>query len=140
VIVLKDLPLIWKSQLQVGIATSTAEAEVNALHAGLRSLVALRTIFFEICDCFDLPVERVSTISHAYEDNEACRLYATADPPRLTARNKHWNIRHHWFRSQLGDNTILVQPIASADQKADIFTKALKAPQFIANRKSLLGW
>ena len=57
VVTLKGLPIIWKSQLQVGTALSTAEAEMGALSAGMRALVPLRTIFFEIVEYFDIPAE-----------------------------------------------------------------------------------
>ena len=43
----------------------------------------------------------VSFISPAIEDNQAALHVAMANPPRLTVRNKHWNIKHHWFRSHL---------------------------------------
>ena len=142
VALLGGLPIIWKSQLQVGTALSTAEAEMGALSAGMRALVPLRHIFFEICDNFNIPAKRVSLISHAYEDNEATLHVATADPPRLTARNKHWNVKHHWFRSHLkeGDHAILILPIASEDQLADIYTKALTEALFVKCRKKLMGW
>ena len=139
VICLKGLPIIWKSTLQVGIALSTAEAEMGALVAGTRALVPLRTIFFEIATCFNIPAKRLSLISHAYEDNEACRYVATADPPRLTARNKHWNIKHHWLRSKLDDN-IKILPIDTKAQKADLYTKALTQVLFEKFRKQLVGW
>jgi hypothetical protein len=139
VVTLSGFPLIWKSQLQVGIALSTAEAEFAALSSGMRALVPLRTIFFEIVACFGIPSEQVSTISHAFEDNQAALYVATADPPRLTARNKHWNTKHHWFRSKLGDG-IKVLPISSEDQRADIHTKALTQVPFERNRKKLNGW
>ena len=84
----------------------------------------------------------VSTVSHAYEDNQATLLVATADPPRLTARNKHWNIKHHWFRSHLDKSGkgIEVLHIPSEQQLADIFTKALPQVLFEKFRKELLGW
>jgi hypothetical protein len=138
-VTLSGFPLIWKSQLQVGIALSTAEAEHGSLSSGMRALVPLRTIFFEIVNCFDVPAERVSTISHAHEDNEAALHVAAADPPRLTARNKHWNTKHHWFRSKLG-NGIKVLPIPSEEQLADVHTKALTQVPFERCQKKLNGW
>lgn len=138
-VTMKGLRIIWKSQLQVGIALSTAEAEMGAQSSGMRALIPLRTIFFEIAECFDIPASRMSLVSHAYEDNEACLHIATADPPRLTARNKHWNIKHHWFRSKLGE-FIKVLPIRSQEQLADIYTKALTQDLFKACRTKLQGW
>ena len=127
-------------RLQTEIALSTAESEYAALSHGMRTLLPLRVLLFEVAEYLDLPVEQMSTISHVWEDNMACQLIATANPPRLTARNKHWSIKHHWFRSHLGDDTIVVKHVASADQLADIFTKALVQRTFEGLRDLLQGW
>jgi hypothetical protein len=86
--------------------------------------------------------DRVSLISHAFEDNQAALYVATANSPRLTARNKHWNIKHHWFRSHLGEgkDCIKILPIPTQDQRVDIFTKALTKALFESLRKLLMGW
>ena len=76
-------------------------------------------------------------------DSYQAALYvATANPPRLTTRNKHWNIKHHWFRSHLGEgkDCIKILPIPTQDQRADIFTKALTKALFATFRKLLMGW
>ena len=143
VVMLGDLPLLWQSKLQTCQALSTAESEYAALSSGMRALLPLRHILFEVADCFKIPLSRISTISHVFEDNEACISVATADPPRLTARNKHWNVKHHWFRSHLGVSDgvgIKVLPVSSASQRADTFTKALPEQTFVDHRKHLLGW
>ena len=142
IVTLNDLPLIWSSRLQTEISTSTAEAEYSSLASGMRALIPLRHIFKEIATTFKIPSDRVSFISHAFEDNQAALYVATANPPRLTARNKHWNIKHHWFRSHLGHgkDCIKVLPIPSQDQRADVFTKALTQMLFEKFRKLLMGW
>ena len=98
--------------------SSTAEAEYSSLASGMRALIPLRHIFKEIATTFRIPSNRVSFISHVFEDNQAALYIATANPPRLTACNKHWNIKHHWFCSHLGEdnNCIKVLPITTQDQ------------------------
>jgi len=93
-----------------------------------------------------MPAERISIISHAYENNQAKLHVATGDPPRLTARKKHWNVKHDWFRSRLGDE-IKVLPMPRANQLGDVFTKALTQEPFEKFRMTfekfrmkLLGW
>ena len=148
VVTLKGFPIIWSSKLMTQICSSTAEAEYASLAHGMRALIPLRTIFIKIVEIFKIPAERVSFVSHAFEDNQAALHIATANPPRLTARNKHWNLCHHWFRSKLGvkvdgsgvESRILVLPIASSEQTADVFTKALTQDLFEKFRKQLCGW
>jgi hypothetical protein len=54
---------------------------------------------------------------------------ANMELPRTTPRSKHYATRYHWFRSFLnddGDGGYEVIKVASADQMADILTKALR--------------
>ena len=140
VIMLGGMPVMWQSKLQPVIASSTAEAESQALATGMRSLVHLRRVLFEIDDVFDIGIDRLSKISKVYEDNDACLLTATADPPRLTPRNKSWAIKIHWYRQWLKDGEIMILPIATGDQTADILTKPLSRELFERHRQTLLGW
>jgi hypothetical protein len=139
IVMLKGQPLLWSSKLLTEICLSTAQAEYGALSSGMKALIPLRRLLFEIVDAFDIPHSRVSYISHAYEDNNAALYVATADPPRLTARSKHWNVKHHWFRSHLKDG-IKVLPIDTADQAADTLTKGLPVDAFRKFRRILQGW
>ena len=63
--------------------------------------------------------------SNTSEDNKAALYVATANPPFLTTWNKHWNIKHHWFHSHLGEgkDCIKILPIPTQDQWADISQK-----------------
>eukprot|EP00977_Amphora_coffeiformis_P010301 scaffold2387_cov106-Amphora_coffeaeformis.AAC.3 len=42
----------------------------------------------------------------------------------MTPRSKSLAVKYHWFRSKLSPTTCMVIPAASADNHADIFTKA----------------
>ena len=117
------------SKLQTEIALSTAESEYSALCSGMRALLPIRHMLLEIAEAFDIDLDRKTDISHVFEDNQACIAVATADPPRLTPRNKHWNVKHHWFCSKLSDE-VVIKAVASVDQIADIFTKALPQEPF----------
>jgi len=109
---LKDMPLVWSSKLLSEICLSTAQAEHASLAFLVKALIPLRTLFLEVVTAFNIPRHRVSFISHAFEGNLAAYYIATADPPWLTSRSKHWNVKYHWFRSHLGeDKGILAKPI-----------------------------
>jgi hypothetical protein len=141
VITFGAVPVLWKSKIQTEIALSTMEAEYIALSTAMRSLVHLRALLFEINQHFNLTIsDRVSTISTVFEDNRACQILATTDPPRLTPRSKSLAIKYHWFRAHLSETTIMLKAVASELQKGDGFTKALSHEKFLFFRKYICGW
>ena len=139
-IVLGGAPVVWMSKLQTEIATSTCEAEYIALSTGMRSLLPLKAILEEITSALELPSNTSSMISTVYEDNTAALKLATTDPPKISSRTKHINVKYHWFRSHLKKGYIEVKKIDTKDQAADIFTKPLVQAKFEPLRKLLLGW
>ena len=141
VITFGSIPVLWKSKVQTEIALSTMEAEYIALSTAMRSLIHLRALLFEIDQGFKLGFgSRMSTISTVFEDNRACQILATTDPPRLTPRSKSLAVKYHWFRSHLSPDTIVVKSVSTDDQKGDGFTKPLPGPKFRPFRRSICGW
>jgi len=111
------------------------------LSTAMRSLIHLRALLFEIDSVVNLEIHsRLSTISTVFEDNQACRILATTDPPRLTPRSKSLAVKYHWFRSHLHPDSIVIKAVASADQKGDGFTKPLVLSKFQAFCKIICGW
>ena len=124
VVTLGTVPVLWKSNVQTEIALSTVESECIALSTGMRKLIQLRALLFEFDEHFKLKSsDKISTISTVFEDNRACRILATTDPPRMTPRSKSLAIKCHWFRTHLSEDTIVVTDVESTKQKADGFTK-----------------
>ena len=141
VITLGSVPVLWKSSIQSEIALSTMEAEYIALSTAMRKLVQLRAVLFEIDEHFKVGLkEKISTISTVFEDNRACRILATTDPPRMTPRSKSLAVKYHWFRSHLSSDSIVIVDIESAKQKADGFTKPLRMDVFRSWRRMVCGW
>ena len=141
VIMFGNIPVLWKSKVQTKIALSTMESEYIALSTAMRSLIHLRALLFEIKNHFKLSIEeRVSTISTVFEDNRACRILATTDPPRLTPQSKSLAIKYHWFRSHLDPESIIIKDIPTDEQKGDGFTKPLTHARFLLFRKIICGW
>jgi hypothetical protein len=56
-------------------------------------------------------------------DNQSA--IAIARNPEFHARTKHIEVRHHYVREKLEDGVIDLQYLPTADQTADILTKAL---------------
>ena len=141
VIILGGIPVAWVSRLQVETALSTMEAEYIALSQALRVLIPLRIVLDEVTTALNLKQDPHSSIkSTIFEDNQACLLLATSDPPKMTPRSKSIAVKYHWFREHLEPGVIDIMPIASEDQLADIFTKPLSSLPFSKLRAKLLGW
>ena len=141
VITLADVPVLWKSKRIQEICLSTMESEYIALSMAMRSLIYLRGLLFQINETFDLDLkERLSTISTVFEDNRAAQILASTDPPRMTPRSKSLGVKYHWFRSHLDPSSIVINSVASKENRADIFTKSLPFVDFARHRKTLCGW
>jgi len=50
--------------------------------------------------------------------------------PIQHSRTKHIDIRHHFIKDLLEENIVTLEHVATEEQLADIFTKALDAKQF----------
>jgi len=46
------------------------------------------------------------------------------------SRTKHIDIRHHFIKDLVEENIVTLEHVATKEQLADIFTKALDAKQF----------
>ena len=72
------------------------------------------------------------------KDNGSC-ITATKTP-KFTPRTKHIATKYHHFRSFVSDGTIVINPIDTSEQLADMLTKPLKELSFCYLRKGLMGW
>ena len=141
VIEIMGCPIQWLSKLQTNIATSTMEAEYTALSIALRTAIPLIQLIKFVNNAFGLSQNPLVTFkSTVHEDNLGALTLAQLEPGRQTPRSKFYAIKVHWFRSWLKPNEIELQYIESAQQKADMFTKALPVATFEQNRFLSCGW
>jgi hypothetical protein len=141
VICISNCPVIWSSKLQTDIALSTMEAEYNALSMSMREVIPLQRLTRAVASGVGLPEERVTSFkTTVWEDNSGALTLARMEPGRMTPRSKHYAIKYHWFRSHLRPQRVEVKKIATAEQKADIFTKGLRKHTFEQIRFLLSGW
>jgi hypothetical protein len=137
VVMLSGFPLIWKSQLQASMACSTLEAEYTALSYSLKAFLPLKRMLIEATTQLDLPPQiRTSIHATVFEDNQGAFLLASNH--RITNRTRYFLNKWHWFWDH-ADEFELVK-IASRDQRADYFTKALTRELFEHNRMLVQGW
>jgi hypothetical protein len=109
-------PISWQSKLQSVVAISTAEAEYVAGAHAAREAVWLRRVacFLGVPTTDALPVNI---------DNQAALHMATNGSD--SARTKHIDVAHHFLREAVAKGAIRMVYIATEDNPADIFTKAL---------------
>ena len=141
VITLAGCPVLWVSKLQTEIALSTMESEYVALSQSCKDLFPIMDLGKEIGTFFDLPVKDKARFHvRIHEDNVGALTLGKLEPRRMTPRSKHYAIKYHWFREQLGPRGITLVKIATKEQLGDIFTKGLGRIAFEYLRKKLMGW
>jgi hypothetical protein len=119
------------------------EAEYIALSEMMKHVIFLRGIHAEItsqCTSLKLPPIGKSEITTVFQDNQAARILAATDPPRMTPRSKAIAVRYHWFRQYLHPDRIVMSQIPSKNNPSNILTKALNRVQFTAERRMILNW
>ena len=74
------------------------------------------------------------------EDNASCVALALDSKNKYSPRTRHISVKWHHFREQIQKGWLTVNKVALANNWADIFTKALKRPQFEKLRNEMMGW
>ena len=92
----------------------------------------------EIASIFGLLTRKPVFKCKVWEDNDSCITVAKA--PTFTPCTKHIAIKYHHFRSFVSEGTIVINPIDTSEQLADMLTKPLKEQSFCYLRKGLMSW
>jgi hypothetical protein len=117
----------WSSKKQPTVARSTAEAEIIALDHCAREALWLRKLEQE------LRFKSGPTVLK--EDNEAA--IAISDKHARTQRTKHIDVKYFAISSEVQQGLFDIQPVASADNIADTFTKGLGKNKFKEFREAM---
>jgi hypothetical protein len=132
------VPIYWSSKLINQVALSTAESELMALSLATRQLKPIMYLLEEINERY-VPV---ATTPHVhcklFEDNSAALEIARV--PKMRPRTRHINASYHHFRSEVANKRIIILPIASEEQEADMYTHACEQSKFEKHRLANLGW
>lgn len=119
VVLLHGSPVAWSARKQSLIALSTAEAEYIALTSVAREILYLKALVSELYETIDEPIP-------TYCDNQGA--IALASNNKFHARTKHIDLRYHFIRDLVKNGTLRLQYCPTAENVADIFTKALPGP------------
>ena len=121
-------PISWSSKRQATTALSSTEAEYMAATLATKEAMWLRRLLSELGHGPQGPTT-------VYEDNQGA--IAIAQNPVFHQRTKHIDIQYHFTRERVEAGDIKLVYIPTADQLADICTKALSKPKFTDLRDKL---
>jgi hypothetical protein len=123
-------PVSWRSKMQKTVALSTAEAEYYSASEMAIEILYLRNLLANMGfpEGLDTPV---------YEDNTACIEWGN-HVIGGRERAKHIDIRKHFAHEVIQERAMKLIKVATGDQLADMFTKPLPYPQFLANIEGIL--
>ena len=114
-------PLTWNSINQHSVALSTMESEYFAFCKAAQEAIYLRMLLEETGISVKAPIV-------IKEDNQAC--IAFTKNPGDHMRTKHIDVRACFVRQWVEHGELVLEPIPTKEQLADIFTKALDVTQF----------
>jgi hypothetical protein len=119
----------WASKKQRTVAQSTCEAELYAEAAAMNEVLWLRGLMTEL----GLGVQNPSMV---LGDNQS--TIALSENGVKSERTKHVDVKYHFITDEISKGAVGVKWVPSAEQQADIFTKALAAPVFELLREQLM--
>ena len=117
------------SKTQHVMSLSTSVEEYIAAGDGIKEALFARAVLSFIAP------ETSGVIIKVFEDNEGVK--ALIENPLSSARSKHIDVRFHFIRDLFRTRKTIVECVASAEQHADILTKALNRTNFQYHRKRL---
>ena len=122
-------PITWRCSKQPTISLSSTEAEYKCMSDSAKEVTWLRGLLGE------LRMLRSSEPTILYCDNQSS--VKLAKNPVFHARTKHIEIHYHHVREKVTSMIVDLQHVATSDQLADIFTKALGKTLFEKHRSNL---
>ena len=118
----------WASHKQRIVALSSCEAEYVAAAAAACQGVWLSRLIADMLGVKETPVKLLM-------DNMSA--IALSKNPVYHERSKHIDTRYHFLRQCIEEGKVEVDHVGTAEQLADIFTKALGRVKFIELRGAL---
>lgn len=129
VMMLNGGPISWKSKPQSLVALSTTDAEIEAAVRAVREVLGLRGQLFYL----GLEQQNPTTL---HEDN-AATIHISINAS-LREATKHLGYRRAFLRDHHYKRSVVLRPIATSEQTADIFTKSLSRIIFERHRNELV--
>jgi len=123
-------PISYYSRRQSCVALSSTESEYIAMSSATQTVTWLRRLLSQLGFLREGP-----TVVH--EDNQASIHIAYAEG--LSQRTKHIDVRHHYIRQKVADNTVYIVHLSTDEMLADFFTKPLEGSKFLPLRDQFMA-
>jgi hypothetical protein len=120
--------ITWRSKKQTAVSLSSTEAEYMCLADAAREAAWLRNLYKELGFEIDGPTT-------VFGDNQSA--LAIANNPQYHKRTKHFDIKSHYIREKVNDQSIVTEYCPTTEMTADIFTKPLAKPKFNQHKTEL---
>ncbi|CAN0120816.1 unnamed protein product [Ascophyllum nodosum] len=120
-----------ESKTQRVVSLSTSEVEYIAAGEGVKEALFVRAVL-----SFIAPEMSEASIK-VFEDKQGAK--ALIENPLSSARSKHIDVRFHFIRDLFRTGKISVEYVKSAEQHADVLTRALSRVNFQYHRKYLMN-
>jgi hypothetical protein len=118
VFILAGGPIRWASRTQKCVATSSTEAELNALTETMKEAIHLHTLYRELRPTVTYPITLLT-------DNQGAQTIATSKPGEHTQRSKHYAIKVAFLRDHVQRHGAIVRHEPTDTMPADLLTKPL---------------
>jgi len=122
-------PISWASKKQRTVALSTCEAELYSEAAAIQEVLWLRGLLKELG-------LQSHVGSEVFGDNQSA--IAVSKNGVKGERTKHVDVKYHFVTETVERGDVRLKWIPTAEQQADIFTKALPQPSFELLRSQLM--
>jgi hypothetical protein len=126
VFILAGGPIRWGSRMQKCVATSTTEAELNALAETLKEAIHLHDLCNELLPKLDCPISLRT-------DNQGALTIINSKPGEHVQRSKHYAIKLAFLRDQVQHYGALIQYEPTVTMPADLLTKPLSRTETLCN-------
>jgi len=130
VIYLLGVVIAWASRAQRNVTLSSTEAEYVAISEVCREILFIA----QIMEFLGMTVKRPITVR---VDNVGA-IYL-ANNQTTSQRTKHVDVRYHFVREYIEDETVKIVFVKSKDNDADIFTKNLDGEAFWRHANKFLA-
>eukprot|EP00961_Rhodomonas_salina_P219738 2970187-Rhodomonas_salina.4 len=120
IIFLNGAPICYRTKFTPTVVGSSTHAEVAAVCMALQDISQLRDLLASMSAEQEGPTP-------VYEDNESCMAIANN---KRTTHNKAIEVRYQIIREYVRKRIIVLVPVGTDHQLADIMTKALGSAKF----------
>jgi hypothetical protein len=131
IIKVNDCLVSWISKKQRTVALSSAESEYMAISAALQEIKWINQLLEELTFKQQSPTK-------LFSDSQAAIAISGNDINHN--RTKHIDIRHHFIRDAIKGKEVELEWVQTAEQEADILTKALGRIQFERLREKIMKY